>query len=1037
MDSRGLGRIYTVRAGRPFLRALAEALLAGDLPVEGGPRPTPLELADTTLLLPSRGTVAALQTAFLEAGKGAALLLPRIKPVADTATELDVLTTAQDLAASAATGAHRVIGQLERQLVLTELVMHWAARTRAATGGDVSSTGRSTPAQAAHLAKELALLMDLLEGHGLDAARLADLVPEELSEHWQQTLRFLQIATQFWPKHLADAQLVSPVAHRHRLLRAEIARLAAHPASAPVVLAGVTDLDPVALDLARAVLARPNGAIVLPALDQDADEATWRAICPAHPEHPQFGLATLLAGLGLARSDVRELPGPKPSPAQAARARLASETMRPAETTEHWHTYVARARGREMARALDGVTLVEAASAEEEAEAVALMLREAAETPGRKAALVTPDRNLARRVCVRLRAWDLKIPLSTGTPFAQTQSGTFLDLVVETVAQGFEPVTVATLLKHPLLRAGLPEQEVRAGVRALELAAFRQPYFGEGLDGILAALQRAEESRIAGKRQHQAAARLGASDWEAARALLDALARAMRPLVHQFSGEASRPLADLVRAHTNAALELAPAEGLYHGPAGEWVAGFFAKLLDADARAPAMAAADYPEFYRALVAEKSLRIDGPQHPRIWVWDPFEARLQQPDLVILGALNESTWPANAEPGPWLSRPMRAALGLPAPEERIGAAAHDFASLLCAERVVLTRAAKVDGAPTVPSRWLLRLNALRGKPDASAPSSPWLAWAGARNAAHAGVSPVSAPAPTPPLALRPRRLSVTAVEKWFANPYGLYAQRILGLEPLPDLGRQPDAALRGEIIHDALGRFARAYPRSLPADVAGELMRLAEASLRDLTGSPRVAAFWVPRFARFAAWFAETEPARREGTTHQLAEIEGAAVLDARAGPFTLTARADRIDVSEVAGRLTLVITDYKSGGDVAKLAGRAASGLAPQLPLEAAIALAAGFTGLGAQSAPPAVAHLRYISASGGEPAGQEKLVPGDDAAALAGRLRTGLVALIDAFDTPATPYRAVRRPQFTYDYDAYAHLARVAEWSSDVASEEG
>ena len=233
-----------------------------------------------------------------------------------------------------------------------------------------------------------------------------------------------------------------------------------------------------------------------------------------------------------------------------------------------------------------------------------------------------------------------------------------------------------------------------------------------------------------------------------------------------------------------------------------------------------MQAADYAEFYRALVAEKSIRPAGATHPRIFIWDTFEARLQQPDIVILGSLNEGTWPQPADPGPWLNRPMRQTLGLPAPEERIGEEAHAFVSLLGAERVYLTRAAKIDGVPTVPSRWLLRLQALlAGLGQTAAASEPWLAWAQARNHIEGQPTPVRAPEPRPPVALRPRQLSVTTIEKWIANPYAIFAERILGLQALPVLGREPDAALRGQIVHEALGRFALALSRSAAEGCAG--------------------------------------------------------------------------------------------------------------------------------------------------------------------------------------------------------------------------
>jgi ATP-dependent helicase/nuclease subunit B len=372
-------------------------------------------------------------------------------------------------------------------------------------------------------------------------------------------------------------------------------------------------------------------------------------------------------------------------------------------------------------------------------------------------------------------------------------------------------------------------------------------------------------------------------------------------------------------------------------------------------------------------------------------------------------------------------MRAALGLSSPEERIGTAAHDFAALFGAPRVVLTRAAKIDGAPTVPSRWLLRLQALvKGTGLSLEPDQPWLAWARARNAVPTRLR-LRAPEPRPPVAARPRQMSVTTIETWIANPYAIFARHILKLEKLDELGIRPGAALRGTVVHAALGRLAQKFPRVLPDDLAAELKAIAADVLADYAGNPRVAAFWAPRFDRFAAWFAETEAARRAGVSETVAEAAGKLVLEAPAGPFTLTARADRIDV----GARGLVITDYKSSQSLDTLKSRTAAGSAPQLPLEAAIAAAGGFAGVPAGH----VMRLRYISTSGGEPPGQE--VPIDaDAGALAQAACDGLARLIAEFDRETTPYRALRRARFKYDYDAYAHLARVAEWSTDDGEEE-
>jgi ATP-dependent helicase/nuclease subunit B len=642
--------------------------------------------------------------------------------------------------------------------------------------------------------------------------------------------------------------------------------------------------------------------------------------------------------------------------------------------------------------------------------------------------LVTPDRALARRVAARLAAWDLSVEDMGGEPFAKTLPGSFLELVAAAAQKEFEPVALMTLLKHPLCRLGMGAETQCAARQALEIACFRAPYFGKGLDGLDAALEAAQTQSW----RPAALRRLGSGDWRAARDLVQRLRRAFLPLVEALATSRPLPLRRLAEVHCTAAQNLAAGDrddgdGLRQGDAGEWAARFFASLIDPDMPGPELAGVDYPDFYRTLVAEKRVRPRGPGHPRIAICDPSEARLHRADVVILGSLNEGTWPQAAEPGPWLSRPMRQALGLPPPEERIGAAAHDFAAQLGAPRVVLTRAAKVDGAPTVPSRWLLRLKALvHGMGLSLEPRQPWLAWARARNAVP-GRQRLRAPEPRPPVEARPRQLSVTAIETWIANPYAIFARHILKLEELPALGVRPGPALRGQIVHAALGRLTQRFPQDVPSDLLDELTAVAQEVLADYRANPRVAAFWAQRLARFAAWFAETEGARRASVTQTVAEAAGKLVLAAPAGPFTLTARADRIDI----GTCGLVITDYKSGQNLEGLASRAVDGGAPQLPLEAAVAAAGGFANVPAR----AISALRYISTSGGEPPGQEVPLKGD-AAALAQRAQDGLERLIAQFDREATPYRALRRARFKYDYDVYAHLARVAEWCADDGEED-
>ena len=1029
---RPAARVFTIPAAQPFLATLAKALLTGNLPVPGGRPPDPAALADVTLLLPTRRAANGLQQAFLAAARGAALLLPKVRPIFASAEEF-ALAAANP--ADPDGGPRPAVPERARQLALAGLVLAWgkAQRRTELAGAAGEPASATTAAQAVMLARELAALIDAMEISGVAFDKLRTLPPDALAAHWERTLSFLTIVTEHWPAHLAEQGLISAVERDKQLIRALIARLCDGTPAAPVIVAGVMSSTPVVTELLVAVASLPNGAIVLPGLDTALDAPSWDSIVPHHPEHPQFGLKKMLDALRLTRADVAALPAAEPSPPQRARAAFLSEAMRPAQSTERWQRFAAAASREELTHACVGMSVLAAPSAEDEAEAIALILRHAAETPRRTAALVTPDRTLARRVTARLAGWGMHVPDTAGRPLGQTAIGSFLELVLASVAARLRPVALMSLLRHPLCAAGMGAEPRARACRTLELAVLRAAYFGEGLDELALALTRARvEAGAGGARGRGAARALGQADWRLAERLLAVLSAALEPLAALFTGGAEVGLQALVTAHVAAAEALGrDASGagcLWQGAGGEAAAKFLAELLDPALAAPSMPAADYPDFYRSIGGDLLVQDEGVAHPYIAVLEPYAARLQQFDVVVLGSLNEGDWPEAADAGPWLSRPMRAALGLPAPEERIGDAAHIFTSLLGAERVYLTRAVKRDGVPMLPSRWLLRMEALIGAGALSPSDAPYLAWAAARNRLAAPPRANRAPRPRPAVALRPRRLSVTSIETWIANPYALFARRILGLEPLAQLGRRPDALLRGEIVHAALGHFAKRFPERLPDDPQAELIACAETALKELTGSPRVAAFWAPRFARFAAWFAATEPGRRAGVTRTLAEIAGEHVLAGPAGPFTLTARADRID----GGADGVIITDYKTGANVKERVARALAGIEPQLALEAAIAAAGGFTGVRG-----AIVDLRYISTSGGEPPGLEcSLGRGEaDCGGLAGAATAGLTRLIAAFDAPNTPYTALRRPRFSYRFDAYAHLARVAEWSFDAAEE--
>ncbi|ODR99832.1 hypothetical protein AUC68_01450 [Methyloceanibacter methanicus] len=912
-------------------------------------------MPQTTIYLPTRRAARTLREAFLEESGGEAMLLPRILALGH-ADEDEALILDADRFEDADTSLGRpAIEPTARLMALMRMILAWAKGAGRAGPAGLQGPLPMTAAQAAALAADLANLMDMAESEEADLGALETLVPDDLAAHWAETVAFLTILTEQWPAFLREAGLVSPVGRRNALMAQETERLAGGSPHS-VIAAGSTGTVPATARLLQTIAHLPNGAVVLPGLDLALDAESWETL-RHHPEHPQAGMAELLKKLGATREDVALVPGSAPGDPERARLRLVSETLRPAETTDRWRQAFDGAPERpaaELAVALEGLSLVEAPTAHDEAEVIALILRDCIEHPGKTAALVTPDRELARRVAARLNDYGLAIDDSAGTPIRRTLPGAFLDLVLSAVESDFAPPDLMALLKHPLTRLARPAGEIRRIARVLERALFREDYLGGGLSGAAEALQALSPKTPATPAERADIA------W-----LVAALQSAFAPLVAVFGDDAGHGAAALVQAHAAAAEALARDETgavpLWGGDAGEALSVLLSRLIE-EGGGLQLSARSYPAVYRTLLAGQAVRPRRPAHPRLSIWGQLEARLQQPDLMVLGGLNEGSWPKPQDSGPWLNRAMREKLGLSPPERRIGLAAHDFAQALGAKSVVLSRALKVEGVPTVPSRWLQRLQTLvdaAGPDDGLEASEDWVAWARDRDTIEA-FAPAKPPRPCPPVTARPRGLSVTQIERWIANPYEIYARHILKLVPLTPLGTAPDAAMRGSAFHRILNRFTKAYPDSLPDDVEAVLKEMGEALFDTLGDDPSLLAFWRPSFERFAEWFAATEPGRRANIVRSLPEVPGALTLPSG---FRLTARADRIDE---AADGSLVIYDYKTGAPPS--ASHVTDLYKPQMPLEALIAQEGGFEALG----PRSVSGLVYIHASGRGDGGEQQ-----------------------------------------------------------------
>lgn len=982
--------VFNIPAGFGFLDALASATLARFPPARG-------EFADLLFLLPTRRAARALAEAFLRASGGQVLLLPRI------------------MAIGAPDEAALMLGAGQQLLPLMPPARRTAILARAILRTGQAGFAHGAADQAWILAEELGDLLDEAALAGVDLAQaLPALAAGEFAAHWEDTRAFLEILTRLWPEILRDAGSLDHGAHLASLLRAQAAAWQAQPPAQRIIAAGFGAAVPAVAQLLALIAGLPRGEVVLAGLSPEdlpaGPDAVAAASAPLPRSHPQAGFVPLLAAFGLDADAVPPYPClPEMAPGRAARQAALRMAMLPAEAMAAWQS--AERRG------LEAVFMMQPADQSQEARAIALALRGALRTAGARAALVTPDRKLAARVMAELQRFGITADDSAGMALAQAPAAVFLRLITE--AMDLHPVPLLALLKHPLAALGMERAALRQATRALELDVLRGPRPPNGLQGMAA---RGGDGALLA-RIGQIFAPLQALGGTATPAAW------LRALLEAAEFAASRTQEDGTQA-PGASL-------LWRGADGEALALALSEALAELGGLPPMRQQDLGALLCALLARRSCP-RGPRggggasaiEPRIAVWGLLEARLQSADLIVLGGLGEGVWPAAPESGPWLSNDMRKRIGLAPIEARLGDAALDFCNLIgSAGRVILSSPQRRDSAPSVPSRWVMRLRGFAAGCPGQLPPADEGVWAQALDFPPEAPSPAEPPAPAPPVAMRPRKLSVTQAALLHVDPYAIYARHVLKLQDLRPLDEFADAATFGNVVHDALARItwqAHAGHTTLyPA-----LQQAMADALADAEGRGQVraalAAWWRPRLGRIAAWIAEEgEMSWRDGQAPAgvLCEQGGALFFDAPAGAFQLTARADRIELRQDG---SIAIADYKTGTTPS---GRdAQTGRKPQLLLEAAMLQRGGF---GAAISGD-VTRLAYWRLTGSHPPGEISPLKFSDGTTLQDGIDdawAGFTALVARYDDPDMPYVATAGSEAAR-FAPYARLARAAEWAS-------
>ena len=1029
----------------PFLPTLVDALLDGSL-VEGFPgdgRLDPLALANVTIWVPTRRAARELAGEFVGRFEGNVALLPSIRTLGSINGGEDDLDL-EDLATLLGTESDPHVAPAQRQLILSRLVFQWSQSLNQTQrdlyrGADILMP--SSLSDAVWFAAELARLMDTIATEEVDWAQLQGLVEQDHANWWQLTLEFLKIASAQWPEILAELHLSDAATERAKSIRRQADAYTVQGSAGPVIAAGSTGSIPATADLLKAIAHLPNGVVVLPALDRDLDNETWEQIdLPDNPNdtsgtapgHPQYGLKKLLDHLGSNRSlqDIVHLGGNSSTGTLRLREQLVSEALRPPQATGHWREVQSRITSAQMDAALSNVRLLKAQNERQEALAIALALRETLETPDKTAALVTPDRNLARRVAVEMQRFGVEIDDSSGQPLRNTPVGRFFRLLLLAAFTPLNAVNLLSLLKHPLARFGGPAARIRHAARLFELVVLRGAV-KPPLAGTL--LDHARQKRLAlddkEARLHRAIRRLSEQDWQDVEWLAEALdsifllddpARADAPTTVDVLTRRAINLMELCGRDEEGHLS-----GLYGHEDGRALTDFLAELLDHGSLLQT-GPQEFPDIVEALMAARVTRRVGRAHPRIAILGPLEARLQTFDRVVLGGLNEKTWPANTRNDAFLSRPMKSKLGLPPPERRTGLAAHDFQVLMGMDEVLLTRSEKVDNAPAIASRWLQRLLIVVGETTSQRmrqAGDQYLQWARVIDRPEGPPTPCPQPRPVPPLEDRPDSLAITDIETWINDPYAIYAKRILKLAPLDPLQRAPDARERGNLYHDIVEDFVRLNGDPNAPDALQKLVNMAREKFAAAEIPVEYAVQWWPRYEKIAGNLLQWQQEQVLQTEEIQVELKGA--TDRDLDGFVLRGRADRIDLLKD-GRLA--VFDYKTG--VNPTLKSMFDFKSPQLPLEAAMALRGGFGDqLARETAEIGYVRLRPTDELQVDTIG-EATNKNPSAADLSEEAWQRLGRMVAAYRQPDKDYRSKARQAADRDWhDDYDHLARVKEWA--------
>ncbi len=935
--------IYTLNLSDHFTDTIADFILAHEA--------NPIRIAQTRIILPTKRACRSMKEAFIRKCGNKPLLLPQLTALYEIEDLNEYIPEA--------------ISATERLFLLARLCQ--------------AKPNINTLDEAIKIAMSLTQILDEFYLHEASLEQLESIVPyRELAIHWNESIEFLDILRKAWPKILKERGKIDAADRRIRLINHLTHQIQSGAITEPIILAGFDGAIPAVNKLIKTLDNKNNNLIFLDGMNNNLDEESWENV---HANHYQYAFKQLLKSL---KRDSQSIP--LLSKNEVCHETLIHESLKPAEQIEQWRDIELNINILKNVHRIDCETL------NEEALTIATLLREVLETPEKTAALVTTDRNLARRVILEMRRWGVELDDSAGTPLHHTPVGVYLSLLADYGLQAGNGQSTVTLLKHPLAADGLFPSELRTKIRSAEKEA------------------RKKNAKLAFPLQTD-----------------------MSIFLKYFKENIPIAFETLLTEHLKVAELLATSsdrsgtERLWQSDAGEQAYRFLSELKEHASIVGDIIPSRYPETLALLMSGISVRPKFGMHPRLDILGPIEARLSHPDVCIIGGLNEGTFPTQPDTGPWLSRPMRTAAGLPPLESEMGSQCMDFAHCFCAKEVYLTRSMKMDGSQTIPSRFLSRIEAVL-----NGANIPWKIQK--PNLSRLIDKPdvyekVERPMPIPPKEVRPQKLPVTGIEKLMQNPYGIYAQYILNLKKLPELEKYSESRAFGIAVHAAIEAMLKNNNFNFNSNL---LLNEMEAQLKLLNISDSDLELCRPRLKKMAEFVMLHHKEQSEVITKLFTEVNGAIHFELVDGtPFTLTAKADRIDIRP---DNTAEIIDYKTGNPPSQT--EVTKGIMPQLPLEGLILEQGGFPEI--EIKPTDIA-LTFWKINGKNQGGEIKNIAvkiEENNSDIFQLSFNGLKNLLNAYQNSTKPYESQPNPKIV-KYDEYDHLARIKEWLSEDDADGG